>query len=256
MRRLKLEVNGVTTTPSRSWFFFWATLALLATVMLAFGPTYYWRTLSGLPDVSGAPGLPLYLHVHAALLTAWFVLPVVQSWLVASGRTHLHRRFGWVGLAIGIALIPAAVLATLRSVPRLKAAPAGPDDAGLATLVVGDLATALVFFPLMLGFALLKRGTPDVHRRWMYLTSLLLLGPALGRFVFVWNQLLLAVAFSPLTWVAALIVYDVKALRRVHPATWWGVGALLLAAGIPPLLGSTDMAHALVQSLDRPTTPP
>jgi hypothetical protein len=84
----------------------------------------------------------------------------------------------------------------------------------------------------------------------MYMTSLLFFGPALGWFVLVWEQPVLAVVFSPLTWIVALIVYDVKTLRRVHPATWRGAGVLVLAAGTPPLLGSTDMARSFVIGLE------
>jgi hypothetical protein len=235
----------------RRSFFFWASLAMLFTVVLAFSPTYYFRIATRLPDTSGAPSLPFYLHLHGALLTAWYLLPVVQTTLIAKHRTDLHRKVGLAGVGIAVALIPVSVLTVIRSVPRFRALPLGPDALTVQRLVIGDLVNVTIFFPLMLGIALWNRANPAVHKRWMYLTYVLFFGPVLGRFVGVWQQPLMALVFSPLTWIAALIVYDVRTSRRVHQATMWGIGTLLLSLAVNSLIGSTDAARTFVNDLAR-----
>ena len=61
---------------------FYTGMALAATlsVFVGFARTYYLR-----PQFQTTP-LPLYLHIHGAVFTAWMVLFVVQTSLVAARR--------------------------------------------------------------------------------------------------------------------------------------------------------------------------
>jgi hypothetical protein len=189
--------------------------------------------------------------VHGATLTAWFLLPVLQTALVAAGRTDLHRRVGIAGAVLAAVVIVTSVLTVLRSVPRLKATTIAPlfSDAQITDLVIGDLVMAGVFFPFMVAVGILRRNTPEVHRRWMFLSAAVMTGPVIGRFIGVWELPVLAIAFAPLTWSVALAIFDVRSMRRIHPATMWatgvGLGGLLLAN----LLARTSAAHALMLNL-------
>ena len=65
--------------------------ALLFTALAGFAPTYF------LKAVTHAPALSLLTHVHGAVFTAWLVLLLVQSGLVAGRRVAWHRRLGVFG---------------------------------------------------------------------------------------------------------------------------------------------------------------
>ena len=62
-------------------------VAMGLTVFAGFAPSYYLRFLSGGPGatISGGPFTGL-LHLHGALFTAWVLLFVIQTALVASRR--------------------------------------------------------------------------------------------------------------------------------------------------------------------------
>jgi hypothetical protein len=74
-------------------FFLAMTAALVAAVLLGFSRTFFLR--HWFPDWSAAhaPTEP-YFYVHGALFGLWFLLLVVQAFLVIARRIALHRRLG------------------------------------------------------------------------------------------------------------------------------------------------------------------
>jgi len=70
-------------------FFPGMAVLLLATVFFGFARTYY------LAGVFRAPLPNLLVHIHGAVFSAWILLLIAQTSLVASGRVDLHRRLGW-----------------------------------------------------------------------------------------------------------------------------------------------------------------
>jgi hypothetical protein len=81
--------------------------------MIGFAPTLYLRPLFAVPPIPG------YLYVHGSVLTAWFVWLVVQTTMVRTGRTALHRRFGVIGAVIAAAVVVAGPMATMGFVATL-----------------------------------------------------------------------------------------------------------------------------------------
>jgi hypothetical protein len=235
----------------RDRFFLWASVAMLACVLFAFGPAYYFRAFSGRPDISGSPDLPGYVYLHGAVLTAWFLLPVLQTGLVVAGRTDLHRRVGIAGAILALAVIGTSLLVILRSVPRLKGAVIEPafTERIITDVIIGDLLSITVLFPLMVGVALLRRSNPEVHRRWMYLSAVVLWGPIIARILGVWQLPIVAVATSPLTWPIALAIHDFRSTRRVHPATIWGSVVGIGGTVLGFQLARTNAAHELLVKL-------
>ena len=55
--------------------------------------------------VTGAKSLTPLVHLHAAVFSAWLVLYLVQTGLVASGRTVLHKRLGIAGVVLAVAVV-------------------------------------------------------------------------------------------------------------------------------------------------------
>ena len=81
-------------------FFSSLAVLLLVTVFGGFARTYF---LNGF--VSAPFALTPALHWHGAVFTAWMLLLVTQTSLVATGRAHLHRRLGVVGAVLAVAMI-------------------------------------------------------------------------------------------------------------------------------------------------------
>jgi hypothetical protein len=54
--------------------------------------------------------------VHGTIVVAWFVLLLVQSLLVSSGNRRLHRKLGWLSVALVPLVAISSVMVALRSV--------------------------------------------------------------------------------------------------------------------------------------------
>src|SRR5262245_7208786 len=93
---------------------FYVAMALLIALVVAFGFSFtVGQNLLHPP--SPRPGI---LYVHAALFTGWLAFLIAQTALVRSRNVRLHRRLGWFGLAMGVA-IPVVGVATTIAMGRL-----------------------------------------------------------------------------------------------------------------------------------------
>ena len=152
------DAHSVSRAPVRSQAahdrLFYGTMAvvLALVVFVGFGPTYYFRFLGSGPQatVTGGPITPL-VHVHGFLFTAWVLLFIVQTALVATRRVAVHRRLGVAGAALAVAMI-AIGSATAIATARRGGAPTGvrpahvPGDSPLrhgALRGAGDRGAAL-----------------------------------------------------------------------------------------------------------------
>lgn len=202
-------------------FFGGMTVALFASVIVGFGPTYYFHTLSGATNV-----LTTALHWHGAAFTAWMVLLVVQSSLVTAGRIQVHRQLGVAGavLAAFMTVLGAYVAITRFRAGLMEAPPGTPVSALLAIA----LAT-IVVFPVLLGSALLLRRRTDYHKRLVLIATFELVTAGVARWPGV-TPLGPVVFFSLVDlFLVAIAVYDFRTRGRLHPATLWG-GLFLVAS--------------------------
>jgi hypothetical protein len=213
----------------RRRFFVWIAVAMLVVIALGFGKSFYLR-----PAFTDRP-LPTYLVVHGLVMTAWYLLFLVQASLASIGRTDLHRRLGIAGVLLAVGVVVTATQAQLGFIPRWQAAGliATPEDMAFS---VGFVLAGLVGhipFVALLALAVLLRRQAATHKRLMYWAVVWTLGPAftnnrpLGQMLDPLVAGVLPFFPADLFWFAALLVYDWKTLRRIHPATW--IGFLLLA---------------------------
>jgi hypothetical protein len=201
-------------------------VAMLAVVFVGFAPSYY------LKAAYGTTPLPLLFHVHGAAFTSWMLLLIVQSALVASGRTPLHRRLGVAG---GWLAATMTVLAWMMAIDGGRRA---TNDASLGFMVV-PMGTVVVF-PALVGAALMWRRFPATHKRLMMIATTELLAAGVGRLPGVGG-------FGPLGFfggtdlvLVALLIHDRVTDGRFHRATLWG-GAFLIASQVLRIVaGGTD----------------
>src|SRR5687767_8602312 len=164
-------------------FFAGMALAALAVVFSGFATSYYlWPITRATHYPAGqpiSPSVPVIVHLHAALFSAWILLLVTQVSLVVTGRVAVHRRLG--GLTAG--LIPLMVITGLLTAVRGARDgwnPGGPYPDALGFMFVG-IADIAVFSGLAVA-GLAWRRRPDVHKRLMLLSTLGgLMWPAITR---------------------------------------------------------------------------
>ena len=209
---------------------------LIVLVFLGFAPTYYLR-----PSAAGP--IPGYLHVHGAAMTAWFLLLLVQTALIATRRRAVHRRLGIAGAFIAAVIVVLNPLVVAWSVPHLLAENMSTQLTAL--IVVADLLFIGIFLVLV-GLAIRWRRYPETHSRMLLLASLAVSGPALGRFS-------LALAGTPLLGIIGLmvlplvvVVHDFVIMKRVHPASAWGAAAIIGSVMLGVVVSNTAAGAAIV----------
>jgi len=156
--------------------------------------------------------------------TAWFALVVVQAVLIANRNTKRHRQLGWFGVGLGALVIALGMYTSAHMVPRNAAAhPLTAADIQLYEIVTaGDLA-GFVVFPTLVALAIYFRRRPDIHMRLMLIATLELLGPAAARVVSWGGAFIPVIAIAMYGIIAALLIHDLRARRRIHLATVLGV---------------------------------
>ena len=207
--------------PDRLFFSSFAVLAAVS-VFIGFAPTFYLK-----PLFSTRPLTPL-LVVHGLVFSTWIVLFGVQTLLVATHRTPVHRRLGWFGAGLALTML---IVGVSTGIVRAKVGEAPPNVPNLAFLTVplGDM----FVFGCLAGAAVYFRRRPDAHKRLMMIATLAVLPAAFARWPFAFNQqggLFVAFGLADLG-VVLLLAYDIATRGRPHVASV--LGGLLLIASHP-----------------------
>jgi hypothetical protein len=240
-------VTAVRDRP-RDRYFLFASATLLFLLIVGFSPTLFLKTFFDTPE------LPIYLHVHGAVVTLWFVWLLSQASLVALNRTDLHRRLGKFAAIFGIAVVPAGLMATLGIIPRARST--GVDiEANIeifSSIVWGNLSSLLAFSGFLV-FAIYFRKRADIHKRLMLLASLVIMGPVFARISFwpVFSSVgeIPFIISAILLMLGTLFVHDFIQLRRIHPATVIGGSCFFLSIILSQLLSNTEIARNFVHGL-------
>jgi hypothetical protein len=217
---MAVSSEAVRTRRRTRRFYVGMAIAIAITVFAGFSRSYFLKAYYGTPELS------LLLHVHGLVFTTWILFFLVQTTLVAAGRTYIHRRMGVAGAVLAALVI---ILGTTTAILRAKegAAPI-PGVPPLAFLAIPLF--DMVVFAILVGAALYFRRRLEAHKRLMTLAMISLLSAPIARLPFA---LLKAgpPAFFGLTdlFIVAMLIYDLATRRRVHPATIWG-GLLIVAS--------------------------
>lgn len=204
-------------------FYFIMSLITALIIVLGFTPSFYLKPVIKAPT----PPLTLLTITHGVVFTAWLVLMVVQSGLIATGKRAPHRQLGMLGAILFGAMISLG-LSTAITAARLGHAPPGapPALAFMALPVIALMATTV-----LVAIALLNRRRSDWHKRLMLAGFFAMTGPGVHRLaigagaidqainlVFIVNYVLLGIAIG----------HDWMATRRVHPANQLAVAIFVI----------------------------
>jgi hypothetical protein len=216
---------ATTALPRRSPVaLFYPAMAIFAAavIFLGFARSYY------LKEIFGTPPLPLLVHLHGALMTAWMGLFIVQTTLVEKGRSDIHRRLGVAGGILAAAIVVVGPIVAVNGVRAGHHALPGVNPLAFMAVPFGDIAV----FATLVGAALYYRRRPEFHKRLMLVALITILPPGVARWpiTFLPKGPLLFFGFPDLVLVAC-IVYDYARTRRLNPA--FLLGGLLLIASHP-----------------------
>lgn len=227
------------------WFYGGMAAALGSTVLAGFAPTYYVRLLDGGPmaTLSGGP-FTLLVHVHGALFTAWVLLFIVQTALVASRRTAVHRRLGLAGALLAAAMFVAGLLLAVGTAAR-GAAPPGVDPLVFLAIPLFDM----VLFALFVTAAIALRRDIEAHKRLMLLAYVSIVVAAVARLPGVLP--LGPLAFFGLTFLFILVagIYDLLSRGRVHRVYVWGGALYAVSVPLRLMISSTGIWRAFAAML-------
>jgi hypothetical protein len=222
----------VRSRASHDRLFYGSMAVILALIVLAgFGPSYYFRLASGGPQatISGGPFTGL-VHFHGALFTAWVLLFVAQTALVATRRVAVHRRLGIAGATLAVAMVAVGTV-TAVATARRGGSPTGVDPLVFLVIPLFDM----LLFATFVTAALLWRQHRETHKRLMLLAYVSIMTAAVARLPGV--SAMGPLVFFGLTFLVIVCgaFYDLVSRRQIHHAYLWG-GALLVVS-VPLRLG-------------------
>ena len=220
-------------------FFGGMVILLTGSVLLGFARTYF------LAGITRAPLPSKMIHVHGAVFSLWFVLLMIQAFLIPAGRVHWHRQLGLVSYGVAALLMVFGVLAATDSLRRGVAI--GSFDLSVSYAVsMMDMAA----FAIVILVSYLARHHPDAHKRLVLFATLSIMDAALDR----WPYAEMGMNFSAHTWMylgflLLPVLYDLISLHRVHRSTLWA-GPFVYALNLLRVpMGKTRLWVTLSQAM-------
>lgn len=249
---------AVSTRPLVSKFYVAMASIFVAIAFSGFAATYW------LQIARGAFAGPPLLHLHGLLFSLWTLFFLSQALLVANRRVKSHRAWGLLGISLATAMLfvgLAVAIGGLQS--KLEA---GHGDAARAFAIIPI--SGILLFATLVTAAIVNLRRPEWHKRLMLVATAGILQAAIGRFFLLaisggvtamrtgMERPLPVENTTPggvivLLLVAAAMVHDKRAYGRVHPAYWWGFGALIAVLVARPLIGYTDGWYRVTDFLVR-----
>ena len=225
---------------------FYVTMAALFAA-IAFGGFFgtYWLQV-GRGTFTGSP----MVHLHGLIFSFWTLFFFSQANLVANRKLRSHRAWGLLGISLATAMLFTGMMVALEGLRERIGA--GYGDAARAFSIVPI--TGILMFAIMVAAAIANVRRPEWHKRLMLVATAGILQAAIARVFF-----LAATGGGPgmrpgimppqpisrgtlpailvLSLVAAAMVHDWRSRGRVHPAYWWGFGALAGMYILRPIVG-------------------
>lgn len=224
-------------------FFSATALAGLLVSLIGFTPTWV------LMRWFGSPPLPWIVHLHGAVYSAWVLLYLAQTTLIATNRRDWHRRLGAFGAMLGLVVI---VMGVAISIEGARRGAGGPQRDQLAFLA--NPLTNILTFTVLLGAAIIQRNRAAYHKRLMLLTMLPILTTPLARISMMLHVPLPGPVGGMLMadlFLLALAIHDVRTHGKLHPATIWGGLFLITTEVLRVVISRTQVWHEIAASLIR-----
>jgi hypothetical protein len=204
----------------RNRFYAVIALALALLIFVAFARTYYLREWFTVPPIT------TLLHLHSIAFTAWFVLFVIQTRLIARQNYRTHMQLGIAGIALAAIVVVLGVATAVQSAsaPRIRGGGMNSQQFVFVPLF------AIAAFACLVTAAVLLRKRAQLHKRLMVLAMISVLGPPVARLINLFQggaHFLLIQTTVPAVFIAWCLISDWRKYRIVHPIYLYG-GTLLV----------------------------
>jgi hypothetical protein len=228
-------------------------------VAIAFGGFFgtYWLQIAR-GTFTGSP----MAHLHGLLFSFWTLFFLSQATLMANRKVRQHRAWGLLGISLATAMLFTGLMVALEGLQeRLDA---GYGDAARAFSIIP--VTSICMFAVLVAAAIANVRRPEWHKRLMLVATAGILQAAIARFFFlaatgggpgmrpgmlppqpIERSTMPAILVASL--VAAAMVHDWRSHGRVHPAYWWGFGALVGMFILRPIVGYTEAWYRITDFL-------
>ncbi|HEX8363817.1 MAG TPA: hypothetical protein VF603_00865 [Allosphingosinicella sp.] len=206
---------------------------VLLLAIAGFARSYYLAGWFETP--AGTPEITLLLHAHGAACTLWLALMVIQPLLIAGKNRRLHRRLGWFGLGVAVAMV------LLGNAAAIAAMHVGFIGLGDPLVFYAVPFFAINSFAVTAFFAFLWRERAETHKRLILLANVAILNAAVARIPLaaVQSGAPFTFTFLPDVIVLAGILYDWRTRGRIHRVWIWGGLAMLVSQIVMfPVMGS------------------
>ncbi len=200
-------------------------------------------------------------HIHYWLVTAWYLLLIIQPYLISISKIQKHRTIGILGFLLAGGVIFTGF--SLLDVPLKLAAKA--ETAILGPPLSFYYGTLVIEFILMLAFAyavikgILHRKNLAAHSWWLIASAFYMMMPALGRGLIVfWRGILPPEKFNPmilfisgeLIYIPLFLLFAFKFGKIKHQATLIGL-LLVIVRFLRIPLGSSETIQEFLKAVIR-----
>jgi hypothetical protein len=210
------------------FFYTGAAGVFLALMIVAFHPFFLRGThFDGSPI---DPSIFWIVAVHGISITAWFVLFLAQSLLIAVRNRRVHMTLGWSAIVIGIVIAGSGTLVAIRSVQLTPGFVFFNMEYPRFLLA---MFTEMAMFTAFLTTGIVTRKKPRAHRPMMLLTGLTILPGATARIPMLYP------VFGHSGWIglfgpvfcmgAILLLIRLAMTRKVDP--WFAEGYAIWVVG-------------------------
>lgn len=194
--------------------------------------------------------VPIWVHLHGLAMVSFLILFLVQNRLADSGSLALHRRLGWAGLLLALAIAPLGSFTGVMAVELHRVPPFFSNAHFIALTWV-----EAILFSATVCYAILRRRETEWHRRMMLAALVLIMEPAFGRllpmpFLHGWGHWIIMALQLGVLGIA--MRHDRSVRGSVHPALWAGTGLIIGSAVIIALLAQTSPLIAWAEALAVP----
>jgi len=190
------------------YFYFAMSLLMAAVVVAGFGRTV------GHVMIHPAVPPPAILWVHATTFSSWILFFILQSALVRTRNVRWHRLFGWFGVGLGASMVAlgvsTAIVMARFEVYRLHVL----SSAGARAMLTARF-IEMACFATLLALAIAQRKKPELHRRFLFIATCVLLSAAFGRFPYLGTHLGLPYAAEDAL-ILLGVLRDLLVNRSVH----------------------------------------
>lgn len=220
-------------------FFFYMALAIVATVLAGF--SFFFAI--GASTVRS----PWWVHLHGLSMMTWVGLYLAQNTLVFRGNVAAHRRLGMFAAAWSVWIFALGFVITAMDVKTGRVPPFFTPN----YFLVMDWLNMIAFAGLA-WTAIRLRARSDWHKRLMLGATVQLIAVAWGRLTlpFIFDQRgIWLVMVILLGYFAVAMAWDKRHRGAVHPAYYWGAGALVVWVALSFAIADLAPVVALTAAL-------